>query len=299
MKLSISIIGRDEGYHLEELLPQLSFADEIIYVDCESSDNSLQIAKKYGCRTYARPNFSHLYINKSYGIQQAKGDWILYLDPDERIPPPLAEELKRVIASKTAYVAFRIARRNYYLGRWLRFGKQYPDWQLRLFSRRHGRFRKTHRHTRLQIDGAVGRLKNDMLHYSFPRVSDYIRKANFYSQVEAEHLKESGATPHFFNALRFLVFKPLSRFLGRYILLGGFLDGIPGLFSALYSAFNIMTYYFKLWELQNGRSQPKPKPELKPKLKPKPKIKSKPQPTLRRAAKSSLKKRGLAEESLS
>ena len=96
MTISITIIGHNEAGHLEELLPSLSWADEIVYVDCESADRSLAVAKRHGCRTFSRPNNPNLNVNKSFAMDKATGDWILYLDPDERIPEALRDEVRRL-----------------------------------------------------------------------------------------------------------------------------------------------------------------------------------------------------------
>jgi glycosyltransferase involved in cell wall biosynthesis len=131
--LSVTTIGHNEAEHLRELLPRLAWADEVVYVDCESTDGSLEIARGCGCRTFSRPNNLNLNINKSFGIEQATGDWIFYLDPDERLPEELVQEVCAIRDSAPSHAAFRLSRRNHYFGRWLRHGSQYPDTQLRLF----------------------------------------------------------------------------------------------------------------------------------------------------------------------
>ena len=108
MTISITIIGHNEVDHLNELLPQLEWSDEVIYVDCESSDGSLGKAEALGCKTFSRPNDRNLNVNKSFAMDQASGDWIFYLDPDERIPSELVEEIREIVASETEYSAFRL-----------------------------------------------------------------------------------------------------------------------------------------------------------------------------------------------
>ena len=111
MTISITIIGHNEVDHLNELLPQLQWSDEVIYVDCESSDGSLGKAEELGCKTFSRPNDRNLNVNKSFAIDQASGDWIFYLDPDERIPSELVEEIREIVASETEYSAFRLKKK--------------------------------------------------------------------------------------------------------------------------------------------------------------------------------------------
>ncbi len=251
--LSITIIGHNEGDHLKELLPQLQWADEVIYVDCDSSDDSLEIANQLGCRTFQRPNLSNLNINKSFAIEQATGDWIFYLDPDERIPPELQEEIRQRIQQPEGQVAFQLNRRNYYFGRWLKHGSQYPDVQLRLFRKGKAHFPNRHVHEKLQVDGPIGKLKADMLHYPYLTVSQYLRKFDFYTSFEAQYLYQQNVHPGFSMGVRYLLLTPISRFIRRYLFKRGFLDGLPGLFAALFDALNYVVRYVKLWEL-NQRS---------------------------------------------
>ena len=153
MNLSITIIGHNEIEHLRELLPQLKWADEIVYVDCESHDGSLEVVREAGCRVYSRPNNTNLNVNKSYAMEQANGDWVFYVDPDERIPEILVSEIEKVIQD-TTNSAFKLNRRNHYFGNWLRHGSQYPDTQLRLFRKDSAHFPNRHVHEKLVVEAA-------------------------------------------------------------------------------------------------------------------------------------------------
>jgi len=248
MNLSITIIGHNEIEHLRELLPQLKWADEIVYVDCESHDGSLEVAREAGCRVYSRPNNTNLNVNKSYAMEQANGDWVFYVDPDERIPEFLVSEIEKVIQG-TTNSAFKLNRRNHYFGNWLRHGSQYPDTQLRLFRKDSAHFPNRHVHEKLVVEGSIGKLNNDMLHFPYLNISQFLSKFDFYTRVEAGYLRDSGVRITAGNSLRFLVLKPFSRFFRRYFLKGGFRDGLPGLFCAIFDALNFVVRYFKLWEL--------------------------------------------------
>ncbi len=257
MNLSITIIGHNEIEHLRELLPQLKWADEIVYVDCESHDGSLEVVREAGCRVYSRPNNTNLNVNKSYAMEQANGDWVFYVDPDERIPEILVSEIEKVIQD-TTNSAFKLNRRNHYFGNWLRHGSQYPDTQLRLFRKDSAHFPNRHVHEKLVVEGSIGKLNNDMLHFPYLNISQFLSKFDFYTRVEAGYLRDSGVRITAGNSLRFLVLKPFSRFFRRYFLKGGFRDGLPGLFCAIFDALNFVVRYFKLWELtQNPGSKSK------------------------------------------
>ena len=257
MNLSITIIGHNEVEHLRKLLPQLKWAHEIVYVDCESHDGSLEVARETGCRVYSRLNNTNLNVNKSYAMEQASGDWVFYVDPDERIPEILVSEIKKVIRV-TTNSAFKLKRRNHYFGKWLRHGSQYPDTQLRLFRKDSAHFPNQHVHEKLVVEGSIGKLENDMLHFPYLNISQFLSKFDFYTGVEAVYLRDSGVQITTINSLRFFLLKPFSRFLRRYFLKGGFRDGLPGLFCAIFDALNFVVRYFKLWELtQNPVSNSK------------------------------------------
>ncbi len=247
--LSITIIGHNEANHLRELAPALHWAEEVVYVDCESEDDSLQVAREAGWRVFEQPNNLNLNVNKAFAMEQASGEWIFYLDPDERIPDVLQKEIRRVIEQPDAMVAFELNRRNHYFGRWLKYGSQYPDVQLRLFRRGKARFPLEHVHEKLMVDGKIGKLKNDMLHFPYLSISQYFQKFDFYTSFEADFLYRNGVKPSWRNALRFWLTTPFWRFFRRYVLKGGFLDGWAGFFACYFDALNYVVRYFKLLEL--------------------------------------------------
>ena len=252
MNLSITIIGHNEIEHLRELLPQLRWAYEIVYVDCESHDGSLEFARETGCRVFSSLNNTNLNINKSYAMEQTSGDWVFYVDPDERIPNILVSEIEKVIQT-TTNSAFKLKRRNHYFGNWLRYGSQYPDTQLRLFKKGSAHFPNKHVHEKLVVKGSIGNLVNDMLHFPYLNISQFLSKFDFYTRVEAGYLLDSGVQITAGNSLRFFLLKPFSRFLRRYFLKSGFRDGFPGLFCAIFDALNFVVRYFKLWELTQNK----------------------------------------------
>ena len=248
---SLAIIGHNEKKHLHFLLPDvINWADEIIYVDCESEDQSYEYAKSLGCKVFRRPNNTNLNVNKTYAINQCHGKWILYLDPDERLTQELKNELKdKISSSATSDSAFFIKRKNHYFSKWLKYGSQYPDLQLRLFKKDKAKFAKKHVHEKLEVEGSTGKLKESMLHFNFLDVSHFLKKFDFYTSVEASYLFKAGVRINFINSFKYFVIKPFVRFIKRYFLKLGFLDGIPGLFCALFDALNFIVRYFKLWEL--------------------------------------------------
>jgi len=244
--ITISIIGYNEAKNLPGCLAALDWADEIIFVDCESEDNSLEIARRFTSRVFSRPNARNLNINKQFGIDQSTSTWIFYLDPDERIPPETVTWIKETIQNPR-HNAYYFPRKNYMLGRWLRFGGQYPDHQLRLFRRGKAQFPCKHVHERLEVNGSTGKCPYDLLHHPYPTLIQVIDKFNFYTTFEAIYLAES--QPSSLAGINYLLIKPISRFMKRYFLYGGFIDGYSGFVAAFFDMLNFPVRYLKYIEL--------------------------------------------------
>lgn len=253
MKLSFVCIGSDEFDHLQELLPQLlKLGDEVVYVDSESKDGSAEMAEKLGCRVLKRPRHMNANINRSYAFEHVTGDWIFYVDPDERFSQAIIDELRTKIKNDPEVCGFKLPRKNYFFGVWLEHGGQYPDHQIRIFKKGHGVFNNRHVHERLHVNGKMGSLDTPMEHYPYLTISQFIKKFDFYSTFEAKYLDDAKTEVNFKNTMKFLFFKPLNRFFRRFIVKAGFRDGIPGYFAALFDAIGWMARYFKLWEMKKN-----------------------------------------------
>jgi len=244
-KISVSIIGYDEAENLQECLRSLSWADEIVFVDCESSDNSIEIVKQFTERIYSRPNLTNLNVNKSFGIDKCTHPWVLYLDPDERIPKETSDWILSEIKNPGSD-AYLFPRKNHILGSWLKHGSQYPDYQLRLFKKEKSHFPCEHVHERLQINGSIEKSEFPIIHFPYPDLETYLEKFNFYTTFEANFLIKN--PPGSFGWLKYLLFKPVTRFIKRYFLSGGFLDGFPGFVAAFFDMVNFPVRYFKYIE---------------------------------------------------
>jgi glycosyltransferase involved in cell wall biosynthesis len=243
------MIAHNEENKIGRALESVRFADEIIVVDCESNDRTDEIARSYNVQTYLRPNLSNLNVNKNFSFEQAHCDFIFCLDPDEVVPPACADEIRRVIAKDSKAQGYFLPRRNYYFGQWLQHGGHYPDWQLRLFQRGKGQYPEQHVHERLSIDGAVGRLKEPFYHYPYTDVEEAERKLDFYTTFEAKHLFNQGARPSAVRAFQNLYWRPLRRFVTRYLIKRGFLDGQPGYEAIRMDMRNFRVRYRKLREM--------------------------------------------------
>ena len=255
MKLSVCMIAHNEEAKIGAALESVRFADEVIVVDCESTDHTTEIVRTMGATVYARPNLDNLNINKNYSFDQAKGDFILCLDADEIVTEKSAAEIREIIASDPPQNGFFLPRCNHYFGHWLKHGGNYPDWQLRLFRRGKGRYAERHVHERITVEPETGRLRVPLLHYPYNSWEEARRKLDFYTSFEADYLYHRGYRPSLMNATKFLVWLPSVRLLRRYILKLGFLDGAAGWEAIQMDMRNFRMRYRKLCQIAQQLNQ--------------------------------------------
>ncbi|MEK7565914.1 MAG: glycosyltransferase family 2 protein [Patescibacteria group bacterium] len=248
MKLSVTLAAYNEEKNIGRCLEAVrQLADEIIIVDGESTDKTVSIAKKYGAKIFSVPNDPiNFHKQKKLANNKASGDWILQLDADEVVTPELLIEIKKKIASNPVENGFWIPRANFFLGRFLKKGGAYPDYTLRLYRRGRGDLAAESVHEQAVVEGKVGYLKNDLLHFNNPTFSRYIVRLNQYTDSQA--LKISGGI--FENLFRNPLFDKNQGFFSIYFRHLGFLDGFPGFIWALFSALHFPIAYFKKIEKQ-------------------------------------------------
>jgi glycosyltransferase involved in cell wall biosynthesis len=248
------MIAHNEETKIGRALESVQFADEIIVVDCESSDRTAEIAADAGAILLTQPNLDNLNINKNYSFDQAQGEFILSIDADEVVTEKCGKDILDAVNSNPAQNGFFLPRCNFYFGRWLKHGAHYPDWQLRLFRREKGRFPGKHVHERLRIEGEIGKLRCAFHHFPYESYEEAERKLDFYTTFEARYLFEKGARPSLIKAFLNLYWRPLRRFLTRYLLKRGFLDGKPGYEAIKMDMRNFRTRYLKLRDMaRNAR----------------------------------------------
>jgi glycosyltransferase involved in cell wall biosynthesis len=185
---------------------------------------------------------------KNFALAQATGDWVLSLDADERVTPELRQRIARVLADDRAGApapdGYSIPRRNVFWGAWVRHGGLYPDYQLRLFRRRAGRFLADAVHESVRVEGRVEVLAEALLHHSYRNLEDFVQRSNRYSTLAAGAWLEQGKRV----GLADLIFRPLGRFLSMYIIRLGFLDGWRGFVLAVLYADYVFLRMAKAWE---------------------------------------------------
>jgi (heptosyl)LPS beta-1,4-glucosyltransferase len=244
-KVSVTIITLNEAEHIAAAIDSASWADEIVLVDSGSSDGTLDIARTKGVTVLCR-NWSGYIDQKNFAAERASYDWIFSLDADERISSALAEEIRSVTAHDPPLRGYRVPRVTYHLGRWIRTTDFYPDYQTRLYDRRAARWRGKYVHESLAVDGAVGRLRHELQHYSYRDLRDHLDRINDYTTLAARQMHEGGKRARPFD----LLVHPPAAFLRNYLLRRGFLDGATGLTISAMNAFAVFLKFAKLWELQ-------------------------------------------------
>ena len=247
MTLSICVICFNEEKNIRRCLGSLSWADEVIVVDSMSEDKTVEIAGEYTNTVFQR-SWTGYVDQKNFTLSKAHGDWILSVDADEKITPVLRDEILAEIIKHDAKDGYRIPRRSYYQGRWINHSGFYPDRQLRLFRRGRGSWIGQRVHERVQIQGSIGDLRNDLLHYPYNGViSGQIQTVDRFSSLIAEDMYERGKHYH----ILMLIFRPFFKFVEVYFLKLGFLDGMAGLVIAVNSAHAMFIRYVKLREIEH------------------------------------------------
>ncbi|GAB4116389.1 MAG: glycosyltransferase family 2 protein [Roseiflexaceae bacterium] len=247
-QLSVAIIARNEARHIGEALASVAtLADEIVVLlDNRTRDTTASIATAHGARVLIEP-WRGFPAQRNYALQVCTGEWVLFLDADERIPPPLANELRALLRDQPAAAGFWIPRENSFFGQVLRGGGWYPDPQLRLMRRSQARYDEQRLvHELVQIDGPVSTLRNPLLHLNIEQFDELWRKQTSYAYQEAQTLWREGRRAR----LRNFVGAPLREFVRRYLQLGGWRDGRIGLLMCATLAYFEVIKFMHLWGLQ-------------------------------------------------
>ena len=247
-RLTVITLTLNEAGNIGECLESVRWADEIVIVDSGSTDGTLETARRYTGKvfTIAWPGYG---AARNLALSKATGEWILWLDADERVTPELGEEIRGIVRGGEPGVAgYAVARRAYFLGRWIRHCGWYPSRVVRLFRKDRGQFTETRVHERLQLDGEVRESRHDLLHFTDPNLHHYLAKFNRYTTLGAEDLHAAGRRFH----LRDLLLRPPFQFIKMYLLRLGFLDGLQGFLLSVLSSVYTFTKYAKLWEIEQG-----------------------------------------------
>jgi len=243
--ISVVLATFNEEKKLPECLESVKdLADEIVIVDGSSKDKTLEVAKKFGAKIKVTTNKPNFHINKQMAIDMAGKDWILQLDADERVTPELSKEIKEKV-NKSEADGYWMPRKNWFLGRFLMKGGQYPDYTLRLYRKGKGKLPQKDVHEQAVVSGKVAYLKNPLIHMADPEFGRYFKRWQRYTSFIAGQLKDSGKWYNPIMAAKYLLILPVWWFLLTYIRHKGFMDSWQGFVFSFFSALRFPVSYIK------------------------------------------------------
>ncbi len=245
-KLTVVILTKNEEACIAECLESVKWADEIIVVDDESTDKTVQIVKNYNAKVLFR-KMDIEGKHRNWGYAQAANRWVLSLDADEMVTLELKAEIQKVIASDD-FVAYDIPLRNYISNYWVRYGGWYPASKVRLFQKDKFKYEEAKVHPRAFIDGPCGHLKSDIIHKGYPDLEHFLNSVNRQSTLEAQKWIQTGRK----MTLLWASWRAIDRFFRRYLRKKAYKDGMYGFVIAFFDTLYQILSYVKFREMQNN-----------------------------------------------
>ncbi len=252
MKISAKINIHNEEDNIAEVCETLDWADEIVIVDSDSTDRTVEIARRYTDNIYNR-EFRGYKDKHEFSDSMTTGDWIFWIDADERVTPELRASIEKLRRSDPATLpdGFRIARRTHYLGRWIEHSGWYPDYQMRLYRKAASYWDGVSPHETARVRGRVETLEGELLHYTKRNLSEHQTVLDSYTTLAAEYLHKHGKRARLLD----LFILPLASFIRTYLVKQGFRDGVQGLIIAIFTAYSVFLKFAKVWERDHMKSK--------------------------------------------
>ncbi|MBL1212334.1 MAG: glycosyltransferase family 2 protein [Ignavibacteriae bacterium] len=246
--ISSIIIAKNEEDNIRLCIEsQLKCIDDIVVIiDSKSTDKTLEIVKEYEKVKFEIAEWQGYAGTKQFALTLVKYNWVLWIDADEEITEELCEELNAFKKTTPSFSAYSLARRAFFLGKWIKHSGWYPGRVVRLFNKNKAKFSSNDVHEFLEVDGETGKLKNDINHYTDPNIHHYFEKFNIYTTLAAAELSKTNKTAN----LTDLLLRPTFLFIKMFFIRRGFLDGLHGFILAVFSSTYVFVKYLKLWEIQ-------------------------------------------------
>lgn len=248
--ISAVVLAKNEEENIGECLEILKWCDEIIVIDDESGDKTCEIAEKLQAKVFTRALNLDYAAQRNYGLQKAQGDWVLFVDADERVDEDLRAEIKEAVEDPN-FSGYFVKRTDFIFGRWLNHGETADVRLLRLARKGTGEWVRPV-HEVWKITGNVGYLETPLLHYPHPQVAEFLGKINLYTTLDAQEFYKQGSRR---VGTASIIFYPVGKFLRNYFLKLGFLDGTAGFMMAMMMSFHSFLTRGKLWLLQKSRQR--------------------------------------------
>jgi len=244
-KITAIIPTYNEAHNIEDAIQSVSWADEIIVVDSFSTDNTVELATAKGARILQR-EYENSASQKNWTIPQASHEWIFLLDADERVEEGLKNEVQQILSLKEeTHQAFWIKRRNFFMGKEVKYSGWQGDKVIRLFKRDECKYEEKSVHAEVICNGTIGYLKEKLVHNTFKDIYHYLEKWDRYTTWSAKDRAQKGEKPGFYH----FVFKPTYRFFHDYFLRLGILDGMTGFIISVLSSMSVFMRYLKVKQI--------------------------------------------------
>ena len=247
IRLSVVSLTKNEAGRIRECIESVRWAEEVLVIDDESTDDTVAIARSLGARVLLR-RMDIEGRHRNWAYAQAKHEWILSLDADEQVTPALAQEVRELLTNSAAFDVYAIPRRNFIGQRWIRHGGWYPSPQVKLFKRSIFRWEETTVHPRAISNRPAGSLRGDLLHFSYRDLTDFVEKLNRHTTLEAEKWLRDGRRMSLGKA----VWRAIDRWWRTYIAKRGFRDGFWGWVVAVMAGMYQLIAWAKSTEVERG-----------------------------------------------
>lgn len=247
--VSAIVLTRNEEKNIVDCLESIKWCDEIIVIDDNSEDRTVEIAKKMGAEVFTHSLNFDFSTQRNFGLEKAKGEWVLFIDADEIVTDELKNEIVHLISfsdRRKQLNAYFIKRIDFMWGRKLKYGETSNIKLLRLAKRNAGKW-EGKVHEKWKVKGTIGELKNPLLHYPHPRINDFLKEINFYTDIRANELHKQRVRVYWTS----IILYPLGKFVFNFFIRRGFLDRIPGLIIAIIMSFHSFLVRSKLWFMNN------------------------------------------------
>ncbi len=245
--ISAVVLTKNNQNSIARCIKSINWADEILVIDDFSTDSTIDIAQKYGAKILQHHLDNNFAQSRNSALDKAKGDWVMFIDSDEEIGKDLQVEIQKAVLDGT-FDGYFLKRKDFFFGKWLNYGETGNVRLLRLGRKNKGKWlRKVHE--KWEIKGPTSQLKNPLSHYPHPTIAHFLKNINDYSTLHAQVAFEEGKKTNYLDIL----LMPTGKFLKNYIILLGFLDGVPGLIMALMMSFHSFLSQAKLWQRQQKK----------------------------------------------
>lgn len=249
MRISAIVLAKNEEKNIKECLKSVAFCDEVLVIDDNSQDSTREIAKEMGAKVFVHALAGDFAAQRNFGLEKTSGEWVLFVDTDERVTPSLSEEIIQLVNNSIIqYSGFYLKRIDMIWKKKLRYGEVGNVRLLRLARKGSGTW-KRRVHEYWDVKGKIEELKNPLFHYPHQTLSEFIQDIDFYSTLHAQQKKDDNEH----SSIVKIILWPAVKFARNWIIRGGFLDGIPGLIHASLMSFHSFLSWSKLWILQKEK----------------------------------------------